>query len=90
MKNPMNQAATVYGVALEPGERVVYFHRDDPGWQKPVLIVLGILTLFAIIGIFLLAPGIVPLLDRFLADRNALEQSPSLPFDALAGPKQKA
>src|SRR5262245_51019644 len=51
--------ATVYGVPLEPGERVVYYHRSDPGWQKPFLIVLGVLTLIAIIGVVFLLIGIM-------------------------------
>ena len=52
-------AAMVFGVLLEPGERVVYFHRDDPGWQKPFLIIFGILTLFAFIGVLILAAGLM-------------------------------
>ena len=52
-------AAMVFGVLLEPGERVVYYHRDDPGWQKPFLIIFGILTLIAFIGLFILAAGLM-------------------------------
>lgn len=48
----------VYGLPLAAGERVIYFHRSEPGWQKPLLIVLGILLLVGIIGIFLLYAGI--------------------------------
>jgi hypothetical protein len=55
----MESPGTVFGVPLEPGERVVYFHRDEPGWQKPFLIVLGVLTLVAIIGLFFLAAGLM-------------------------------
>jgi hypothetical protein len=50
---------TVFGVPLEPGERVVYFHREEPGWQKPALIVAGVLLAFAILGLFLLAAGLM-------------------------------
>ncbi|MDX2015730.1 MAG: hypothetical protein SFW67_36385 [Myxococcaceae bacterium] len=52
-------AGTVFGIPLEDGERVVYYRRDEPGWQKPFLIVLGVLTLFAIIGLFFLVAGLM-------------------------------
>jgi hypothetical protein len=54
----MTTPATVFGVPLEPGERIIYFRRDDPGWQKPFLIVIGVLTLFVFLGIFILYAGI--------------------------------
>jgi len=148
-EDPMTAATTVFGVPLEPGERVVYFRRVDPNWNKPALIVAGVLTLIFFIGIFFLAAGlmdrttcwiittrrfmiiskkvaqmryeqiaemeisttshgnswcylrakgnamslgyqmsvvpeIVPLLQRYLADRNALEQAPTVAYDASA------
>ena len=43
--------AMVYGVPLEPGEEVVYYHRWEPGWLKPFLIVGGILVSFTGVGI---------------------------------------
>lgn len=52
-------AGMVFGVVLEPGERVVYYHREDPGWQKPFLIILGILMLIGFIGIFILIAGLM-------------------------------
>ena len=52
-------AGMVFGVVLEPGERVVYYHRDEPGWQKPFLIILGILMLIGFIGIFILIAGLM-------------------------------
>ncbi|MCU0694916.1 MAG: hypothetical protein MUC96_00150 [Myxococcaceae bacterium] len=55
----MSSMRTVFGIPLEDGERVVYYRRDEPGWQKPVLIVLGVLTLVAIIGLFFLAAGLM-------------------------------
>ena len=138
----------VWGVPLEPGERVVFFQRDDPGWQKPALIVAGLLTLAGIIGFFLLlagvmarttctvvttrrfllfdgtprqarheevakivrhslrgrvhryelqdvqrrallvfdvdaAPAIAPLLERWLTNRNVLNQVPEVPFEPV-------
>lgn len=50
---------TVFGVPLEEGERVLYFRREDPGWTKPALIVAGVLLAFAILGLFLLAAGLM-------------------------------
>ena len=52
-------AAMVFGVPLEPGERVLYYHRDEPGWQKPFLIIFGLLTLIGFIGIIILAAGLM-------------------------------
>jgi hypothetical protein len=52
-------AGMVYGVPLAAGERVVYYHREDPGWQKPLLIVVGILMLVGIIGLFILIAGLM-------------------------------
>jgi hypothetical protein len=52
-------AGMVYGVPLAAGERVIYYHRDDPGWQKPLLIVVGILLLVGVIGLFLLIAGLM-------------------------------
>jgi hypothetical protein len=54
----MSTVSAVYGVPLQPGERVIYFHHSTPGWQKPLLIVVGLLTLVGIIGLFLLFAGI--------------------------------
>lgn len=51
-------ARTVYGLPLAAGERVIYFHRSEPGWQKPLLIVVGLLMLIAVIGLLLLYAGI--------------------------------
>jgi hypothetical protein len=52
-------AGMVFGVPLAAGERVIYYHRADPGWQKPVLIVVGILLLVGIVGLFILIAGIM-------------------------------
>ena len=51
--------ATVFGVTLEPGERVVYFHRVEPGWQKPVFIIGGLLTFWTILGLVFFAAGLM-------------------------------
>lgn len=52
-------AGMVYGVPLAAGEHVIYYHRDDPGWQKPLMIVMGLLMLVGVIGLFLLIGGIM-------------------------------
>jgi hypothetical protein len=52
-------AGMVFGVLLEPGERVVYYHRDDPGWQKPLLIIVGLVMLVGVIGLFILIAGLM-------------------------------
>lgn len=49
---------TVCGVRLEPGERVIYFHKNDEKWQRVLLIVVGLLTLVAILGIIFLLIGL--------------------------------
>lgn len=51
-------AATVFGVLLEPGERVLYYHRDEPGWQKPLLIIVGLIMLIGVIGLIILYAGL--------------------------------
>src|ERR1043165_3282458 len=52
-------AKQVFGVLMEHDERVIYFHRDDPGWQKPLMIVVGILLAIGIIGFLLIIMGMV-------------------------------
>lgn len=52
-------AKTVFGVIMQNDERVIYYHRADPGWQKPLLIVVGVLLLIGIIGIFILLAGLM-------------------------------
>ena len=51
--------STVFGVTLEPGERVVYFHRVEPGWQKPVFIIGGLLTFWTILGLVFFVAGLM-------------------------------
>jgi hypothetical protein len=46
------------GITLEDGERIVYYHKHDHGWQKPFLIVIGLLTAIAVIGLLILLMGI--------------------------------
>jgi hypothetical protein len=43
--------ATVMGVPLQPGERVVYFHKPSYAVDKAVFWIVGLLTLIVLIGI---------------------------------------
>lgn len=51
-------ARTVLGTPLEPGERVVYFHRPSYRADKIVLIAAGLLLLVVIVGVVLLGLGL--------------------------------
>ena len=44
-------AATVMGVPLQPGERVVYFHQPSYTVDKAVFWVIGVLTALVLIGL---------------------------------------
>jgi len=61
---------TVYGVALQPGEEVVYFHRWEPGWRKTALIVAGILLSYVLVGIVLLIVGLLMTTTCFVITRR--------------------
>ena len=76
-------AGMVFGVLLEPGERVVSSHRDDPGWQKPFLIVFGILTLFAFIGVLILYAGIIATTRVFVVTIPATAVASRFPTPGL-------
>ena len=51
--------ATVFGVPLEPGERVVSFLRVEPGWQRWVEIVVGFLLAWTFIGLIFFFGGLM-------------------------------
>lgn len=57
---PSGGAPSVLGVPLYPGERVLYFHKPSYQGEKIALIVIGVLTVWLLIGIvfLVLAAGV--------------------------------
>jgi hypothetical protein len=55
------QPTTVYGVPLEPGERVIYFHNASKMGSAVVTLVLGFVFIMFFIGIFLIIAGLMML-----------------------------
>jgi hypothetical protein len=49
--------STVLGVALEPGERVIYFRQHSHTAEKVIMIILGVVFLVMIIGLIFLYLG---------------------------------
>jgi hypothetical protein len=58
----VSSTSTVLGIALEPGEKVIYFRdRGDPTTSDIVVrAILGVLLAIAIVGLFILAMAIFP------------------------------
>jgi hypothetical protein len=50
---------TVLGVALEPGERVIYFYKPSYTADKAALWFLGVVTLIAVVGVVLIILAIL-------------------------------
>ena len=50
--------STVFGVPLEPGERVVYFKQHNHAVEKWMMIILGVLFLVVIIGLIFIYLGV--------------------------------
>ena len=54
----MQGAGSVYGMPLEPGERVIYFQRHQYGASKVILIILGVLFLVVLVGALFIYLGL--------------------------------
>lgn len=55
---PMEGPPSVLGVPLEPGERVIYFHKPTYTGDRVGMIIVGVLLLFIVVGIGFLIYGI--------------------------------
>jgi hypothetical protein len=56
---PAGGPPTVLGVQLQPGERVIYFHKPSYTADKIVLWVVGVLTLIVIVGIIFIVMAVL-------------------------------